>query len=127
MDKVTDRLPVWMAKLLTRTGRLVLTKVTLTSLFIYPGVAQELSPWANGQTSHRQNPSRLPLVRYCSGLGGTLSCGLDNGLPPRKIWRFGHHRSSLHGACSSDAMDLAQQNRAGKVGIPAAYSVQKHL
>jgi hypothetical protein len=56
MDKVTDRLPVWMAKLLTRTGRLVLTKVTLTSLFIYPGVAQELSPWANGQTSHRQNP-----------------------------------------------------------------------
>jgi hypothetical protein len=46
VDKVADRLPTWKAKLLTRTGRLVLTKVTLTSLVIYPALALELSPWA---------------------------------------------------------------------------------
>lgn len=35
-----------MARWLTHAGRLVLTKVTLTSLAIYPAIAIQLSPWA---------------------------------------------------------------------------------
>lgn len=46
VDKVAERLPTWMARLLTRAGRLVLTKVTLTSLMVYPAIALQLSPWA---------------------------------------------------------------------------------
>jgi hypothetical protein len=48
VNKVADRLPSWMGRLLSITGRLVLTKVTLTSLVIYPAMALQLSPWAIG-------------------------------------------------------------------------------
>lgn len=46
VDKVADRLPTWMSGLLSRAGRLLLTKVTLTSLVVYPAMALQLSRWA---------------------------------------------------------------------------------
>jgi hypothetical protein len=54
VDRVADWLPSWMVHLLTREGRLILTKVTLTYLVIYPAIALQLPL---GQSTNCAGPS----------------------------------------------------------------------
>ena len=45
IDKVADHLPGWKASLMNRAGRLVLTRVVLTTTVIYLLIAVDLPRW----------------------------------------------------------------------------------
>jgi hypothetical protein len=45
VDAVADRLPVWKSKFKSKVGRIMLTKVTLTTIPIHVSIAVEVSPW----------------------------------------------------------------------------------
>jgi hypothetical protein len=45
VDAVADRLPVWKSKFMSKVGRTMLTKVTLTAIPIHVSIAVEVSPW----------------------------------------------------------------------------------
>jgi hypothetical protein len=44
-NKVTDWLPTWKGKLMHRSGRLVLSKTTLSSIPVYTSICLKLPPW----------------------------------------------------------------------------------
>ena len=46
IDKVSDRLPSWKSKLLSKAGRAVLVKSTLSAIPVHTAMVVDLSPWA---------------------------------------------------------------------------------
>jgi hypothetical protein len=67
-----------MARLLTRAGRLILTKVTLTSMVIYPSDRPATFPV--GDLGDRQTAQGLPLARHNTGQRWSLSSHVADGL-----------------------------------------------
>jgi hypothetical protein len=45
VDKVADRLPTWKAKMMSRSGRTTLTKVTLSPISVHVSITVKVVPW----------------------------------------------------------------------------------
>jgi hypothetical protein len=45
VDRMADKLPAWKGRLMHRSGRLTLIKITLTAMSVYTAISHTLPPW----------------------------------------------------------------------------------
>lgn len=74
VDEVAKRLPVWKGRMLNKSGRLILTKMTLSIILVHISMAIEIAPGAiKAIDTHR----RFSQVRDRGNLGRQVRGCLD--------------------------------------------------